>query len=244
VALVRWPVLRCSLTGVERAEETVVEESPLTVSCDGRVVAALPTLGEHPVELALGFLRGEGVLSRRDDLRSWREATDHVFVETARGGSAPASPLLPVACDALYTVAAILGRMEDLEGGGTPGEPAPGTHAASLVDADKTLLLRRDVGRHNAVDMLSGRALLDGLDTRRLGLCTTGRVSAEILQKAVRMGVGVLSSRSAPTARALQLAQRYNVTVIGYARRGRMNVYTGLERIAAIGEERGGTFPP
>ena len=119
-----------------------------------------------------------------------------------------------------------------------------GTHNASLADGEKTLCFRTDIGRHNAVDMLGGWALLADVVLDRTLLLTTGRISSEILVKALRMGVPVVVSRSAPTALALELARDLGVTIVGYARGAKFNVYTHPERIEAAGtppDDPGGT---
>ena len=108
-----------------------------------------------------------------------------------------------------------------------------GVHATGLFSADGTLLFsREDVGRHNAMDKVIGRALLDGLVP--LGghlLCVSGRLSFELVQKAAVAGAPILIGVGAPSSLAIELAADRGMTLCGFARRGNVNVYTRPERI-------------
>ncbi len=144
-----------------------------------------------------------------------------------RGLSAvPAGPTVPV--ETLYGLPDALRSAQGLF------DATGGLHAAGLFAADGTLLAaREDVGRHNAVDKLVGRALLDGrLPLAEVVLLVSGRAGYEIVQKAVAAGIPVVASVSAPSSLAVAMAEDFGVTLVGFLRGRRCNVYAGRERLA------------
>jgi FdhD protein len=132
-------------------------------------------------------------------------------------------------------LAALPGR---LRAGQAVFDRTGGLHAAGLFSAEGELLdLREDVGRHNAVDKLVGRALREGLlplDGRIL--MVSGRASFELAQKAVMAGIPVLAAVSAPSSLAVDLARESGLTLVGFLRGDSMNVYAGEERVALASE--------
>jgi FdhD protein len=107
-----------------------------------------------------------------------------------------------------------------------------GLHAAGLFAADGTMLVvREDIGRHNAVDKVIGRALLDGVELRDAVLVVSGRTSFEIVQKAVAGRVSIVAGVSAPSSLAVEFAIEMGMTLVGFLRESRMNVYAGVERV-------------
>jgi len=235
-------------------DEVAIEE-PLEIRVDGRALAVTMRTPGHDEELALGFLHGEAMIGREPraagptaDLAAnvvevagplAREAEGRRFYTTSSCGvcgrgaldevalHAPPAPDGPVVAREL--LAALPDRLRQ------PGfERTGGLHATGLFDAAGTLLcVREDVGRHNAMDKVIGRALLDGaLPLHDRLLCVSGRLSFELVQKAAMAEAPVLVGVGAPTSLAVDLAEDRGMTLCGFARGGRVNVYCGESRVA------------
>ncbi len=111
------------------------------------------------------------------------------------------------------------------------------THAVALATPDgQTFLHAEDIGRHNAMDKVIGRALMQRLNLTQMVACLSGRISFEMALKAARAGIPILAAVSAPTSMALNLAQELDLTLVGFARHDRLNLYTHPQRLAEGGE--------
>ena len=111
-------------------------------------------------------------------------------------------------------------------------EQTGGLHAAGLISGDGNLLFSyEDVGRHNAIDKVIGRALSDGIDLRTVAMQLSGRVSFEVIQKALMVGIPLVSAISAPTSLAVEFAERAGLSLVGFMRDDKMNIYSGSEKI-------------
>jgi FdhD protein len=127
---------------------------------------------------------------------------------------------------------ALLDLMDRLPEAQTLYHQTGGTHAVALATTDGQVFLHaEDIGRHNAMDKVIGRALLERRDLSRLVALLSGRISFEMALKAIRAQIPILAAVSAPTTMALTLAQELNLTTVGFARDGRLNIYTHPERL-------------
>jgi FdhD protein len=234
-------------------EDEVAVEEPLEIRVDGQPLAVTMRTPGHDEELALGFLYGEGLIRgpRRagltDDLAAntidvagplERDPGRRRFYTTSSCGVCGKGALEEVAVASApvpegprLARSLLAGLPDKLEQ--PTFKRTGGLHATGLFDADGGLLLvREDVGRHNAMDKVIGRALLDGIVP--LGervLCVSGRLSFELVQKAAVAGAAILVGVGAPSSLAISLADERGITLCGFARRGTTNVYTHPERV-------------
>jgi FdhD protein len=228
---------------------------------DGTAIATLMRTPGSDLDLAAGWLVVESGARRPDDIRTLRacreDDTDRVhitladgvrpprpraFVTSAACGvcSADVVDLSPLAEGPTYsrgwTVAreVIAALPEAMRRRQRTFERTGSVHAAGLADErGELLIVREDVGRHNAVDKVVGRALFDGLlPARERLLVVSGRVSFEIVQKAVAARVAGVVAVSAPSSLAVDLAREYGLLLAGMVRGGRLNIYAGEELVA------------
>jgi FdhD protein len=132
------------------------------------------------------------------------------------------------------TLCALMDRLHELQ---EVFKATGGTHAVALASPDGQVFIHaEDVGRHNAMDKVIGRAVLTRQDLTRLVALLSGRISFEMALKCIRAGIPILAAVSAPTSMALELAQELDLTTIGFVRGQRMNIYTGPQRLVGSGE--------
>ena len=234
-------------------EDVVAVEEPLEIRVDGEALAVTMRTPGHDEELALGFLHGEGLIDgpRQAGLTEdfannivevrgplTRDPTSRRFYTTSSCGVCGKGALEEVAVHSAPlppgpTIARALAAQLPAGLDQPTFRSTGGLHATGLFEADGTLVFtREDVGRHNAMDKVIGRALLDGLVP--LGeriLCVSGRLSFELVQKAAVAGAPILIGVSAPSSLAISLAEDRGLTLCGFARGSRINVYTHPQRI-------------
>lgn len=170
----------------------------------------------------------------------WDSLTRHVFASSSCGlcGKATVDAVFQTfpRVEADWTVSSdvLLGLPDKLRAAQSTFDQTGGLHASGLFDLDGNLIvLREDVGRHNALDKVLGFALRAGLlPLERHILMVSGRVSFEIMQKALAGGIPLIAAVSAPSSLAVQFATDAGQTLVGFLRGDRMNVYTGGQRIA------------
>ncbi|HHY90956.1 MAG TPA: formate dehydrogenase accessory sulfurtransferase FdhD, partial [Clostridiales bacterium] len=106
-----------------------------------------------------------------------------------------------------------------------------GAHSTGLAEGKEILLFHEDVGRHNALDKVIGESFMKGMVLKDKMIITSGRISSEMLIKCAKRGIPIVISRAAPMDLALQLGEKIGMTIIGFARGSRFNIYTHPQRI-------------
>ncbi|MCD6015695.1 MAG: fdhD [Geminicoccaceae bacterium] len=243
------------LARIERdgSVDLVAIEEPLEIRVDGEPIAVTMRSPGHDEELALGFLHGEGLIDGPRTAAPTADLAANVievagplarrpgsrrFYTTSSCGVCGKGALEEVAVHAPELPAGpSIGRelIADLpERLAQPAfERSGGLHATGLFTPSGELVcVREDVGRHNAMDKVVGRALLDGLvPLHGMVLCVSGRLAFELVQKAAVAGCPILVGVGAPTSLAVELARDRGLTLCGFARGGEVNVYSGRERV-------------
>jgi FdhD protein len=247
------------LVAVEEPLEIRLGHGPAADRSRAVVSVTMRTPG-HDAELAVGFLHTEGVLVSADDYLAAEQPSPnvirvdlrpgvsvdlgrlerHVYTTSSCGVCGKTSlDAVEVRCDPLPAGGPVVpaGAIHALPRRLREAQPAfdrtGGLHAAALFDSTGGLLVaREDVGRHNAVDKVIGREFLRGaLPLHGHILFVSGRAGFELVQKAAVAGVPVFAAVGAPTSLAVELARRVGMTLVGFVRDGRFNVYAGAERI-------------
>ncbi|MBV9363268.1 MAG: formate dehydrogenase accessory sulfurtransferase FdhD [Solirubrobacterales bacterium] len=234
-------------------DDVVAVEEPLEIRVDGRPLTVTMRTPGHDEELALGFLYGEGLIegprtagptedfaANTVEVRGplARDPGERRFYTTSSCGVCGKGALEEVAVHSAPLPEGPIVTRELLAGlpdrlAQPAFERTGGLHATGLFDpAGELVFAREDVGRHNAMDKVIGRALLDGLVplAPRI-LCVSGRQSFELVQKAAVAGAPILVGVGAPSSLAIELADDRGITLCGFARRVSVNVYTHPERV-------------
>ena len=252
-------VMTINAAGLEAPDQVVIEE-PLQIVVDGRSVAVTMRTPGHDAELALGFLRTEGVISSLDQVShiatdsrdnhalvflaegtavDFDKLTRHVFSASSCGlcGKATIDAVtqdLPALLDGVtFPKDSLLRAPELLASAQSVFARTGGLHAAGIFSADGTMhVVREDIGRHNAVDKVLGWSMQAGFDLTASFLLVSGRVSFEIMQKALAGGIPLVAAISAPSSLAIEFAKQANQTLVAFLRPPAFKIYAGLKRIA------------
>lgn len=261
-AVTRRRVVKVEEGGATFDDDLVVEE-PMEMRLDGTPLAVVMRTPGHDAALALGFAITEGIVANPDMIVDvefigdgrWNMVTaDGVSIDPAQfqrnfystsscgvcgkasidairvtGATPPAGPVVPV-----HVIQSLPSKLlEHQEAFQSTG----GLHAAAAFDREGEILaVREDVGRHNAVDKVIGHLAREKWPLPPMGLMVSGRVSFEITQKAAVAGISLICGVSAASSLAVDLAEEFGMTVIGFLRDGTFTLYTGSGRIEGLAD--------
>ena len=223
-------------------------EAPVGLTVNGQPWLTFLCTPTDLEALAVGFLYNEGLIADAAEIATVRACDSGVNVDVwlrraisrpsawlrtsgCAGGatsadSAPEIDLLRLQADTCLAAPRVGELMAALYRAQEMYAETGGVHCTALSDGERIVMLAEDIGRHNTLDKLAGRCLLEREVMAGSILLTTGRISSEMALKAARMEVPILISRSTPTSLAVERADRWGLTLVGYARRDRFNVYT------------------
>lgn len=258
----KFPILKLTENGSSSIEDVVARESPLTIIFNNQELVTLLCSPTNVKYLAVGFLLSEGLLKSKDEIKRIivddRRGVIRVETEGVEGLDSAAlfKRFITSGCGrgtSFYSAADVQGQVKvdslikisTLEVLALANEfqhrsliyrMTGGVHSAALCDTRNIILFSEDIGRHNAIDKIFGQCILDDIVTDDHIIITSGRVSSEILLKVAKRNIPLIVSKSAPTNLGVRLADDLGVTLVGYVRGKRMNIYTHNWRIARDGK--------
>ena len=232
----------------------IIVETPVSLTVNGQNWLSFMCTPNDLESLAVGFLYNEGVIQKADEVESVRVCIhgDNVDVWLSHSVEKPDSWLRTSGCTggvtsinlaethkekfALQSNTSLTPKMvhklitklftsQDLY------KKTGGVHTSALSDGKKIIARAEDIGRHNTLDKIAGRCLMEGIKLQNRVLLTTGRISSEMLQKSGRLSAAIVISRTSPSSMSISLAKSWGITLVGYARRSSFRVYSHPERI-------------
>jgi FdhD protein len=254
----RLGILRIRGTRAVKERDLVVREAPVTIFLNDVDLVTLLCSPKDLEYLAIGFLFAEGLITSKKDIKSvfadkkdgvvWVETVegkkfrDNILAKRSittgcgRGLSFTDSPKyrkgLKADRGSRMQTSQIALLMKEFQDRSQVYKKTGGVHSAGLARDREIVAFNEDIGRHNAIDKIIGECVLKGVKTDGLILMTSGRVSSDIIIKAARGRTPIIVSRSAPTDLSVRLARDLGITLVGFARGSRMNVYSNAWRIA------------
>ncbi len=240
----KWEQKRTNIISEQSINLTVNNEPWLTFMCTPTDLEAL----------AVGFLYNEEIIETMEDVASVRVCPEQTNIDVWLNTSVkkPENWTRTTGCSGGETSmpngAPRIIKVVDHNGAALPSErvgeliyllgevqtlykESGGVHTSALSDGEKILIVAEDIGRHNTLDKISGRYIMEGIKPARKIILTTGRISSEMIQKAGRIGASVVISRTSPSSLSVEMADELGITLIGYARRDRFTIYAHPEGI-------------
>jgi len=235
-------------------QDVVVNETTFLLSCQCETLGVFTCTPAYMEELVTGYLVSSGIINEKNNLihieyLKGKGKFDVTLEDNNYHKKHPTMSIRPTGCaggemiivdsplkkqrrstlkiPALQLSALMAGFNKESMLFKTTG----GVHSAAIADTNGIIVFREDIGRHNAIDKVVGYMHIHKISMENKILLTSGRVSSEIILKAVHAGIGMVISHSAPTYKAIELALKNKITLIGFARGQNFNVYTHPERI-------------
>lgn len=238
----------------EAAEDIVIEEVPFTLIIDDKELVTLLCTPVDLEDLIRGFLFTSGLIKKTQDIKKiiinqqrWTANidlggadTNLTFKRLYTSGCGKGTLFynafdlinrVKISSDFKIEAARINGLMLDFQKRSEIYLKTGGAHSAALADNKEILIFKEDIGRHNAIDKVIGQGLKENISFENKIMITSGRISSEVLLKIQKCKIPAIISRSAPTNQAIKLAKDMEITLVGFARGSRMNIYSTEERI-------------
>lgn len=250
----KYKILRLNGEDNQNDTDIIVVEYPFTIFINDEEFVTLLCSPSSLKYLAIGFLHSEGIINKKEDVANITvdEDNGHAYVYT-KSKNILAEKLygkrtITTGCGKgtiFYNVMDsfksksvkknisvkkenIIKLISEFNKKSELFVSTGGVHSCALCQEDKIILFEEDIGRHNALDKILGRALLEDVDLKDKMILTSGRISSEILIKVAKRQIPILVSRSAPTSLAVDIARELNIILIGFARGKKMNIYSNF----------------
>ncbi len=253
----RFPILRLTREGRSSLEEAVASEFAVTVILNDQELVTLLCSPKNLEYLVVGFLASEGLLKSKNEIKKITVddqrgvvrleteggegfAQDALFKRLITSGCGRGASFYSAAdaasqkVESQTTISAdeVFALVNKFQHGSLVYLATHGVHSAALCDTDHILVFMEDIGRHNAIDKIFGKCLLEDIPTDDRVIITSGRITSEILHKVAKRGIPIIISISAPTNLGVRIADNLGITLIGSVKGKRMNVYTNDWRLS------------
>jgi formate dehydrogenase accessory protein FdhD len=229
-------------------EEIISDDQEIKIIVNKTVIGNFSMSPSHLKEFVIGYLLGEGLLSSKDDITKLEIENKTIEVETDLAdfdlrrelvmssdcfGGMRSKIDLTKKVESDYTISKemVLEASKNLRERSTVWSATGGTHIAAIVNEDNFIAIE-DVSRHVAIDKVVGAAELQGIDFSNSFMFSSGRMPGDMIIKIARVGIPIIASKSAPTSSGYMVGEEANVTIIGFVRGNRFNIYTHPERIS------------
>lgn len=240
----------------ETIDAGIVIEKPVSLTVNNEIWLTFMCSPSYLEALAVGFLFNEGIINSTDDIASVRACAHEDNVDVwlnfnveqpkdwrrtsgcTGGFTSVIDHQTPAHIDNGHVISPkVINRLVvDLLNTQKVYREVGGIHSSVLSDGLGQFIIAEDIGRHNTVDKIAGRYLLEERVFLKRIFISTGRISSDMLQKAARLGASIVVSRTSPSSLSIELAEHWGITLVGYARRDGYNIYTHAGRIGQMDE--------
>ena len=227
-------------------KEKVVKDETVTLTINGNISRSMSAIEDSLEEFAVGYLVNENMVKTLKDIKSIEIDETKINVEiddtllktnetvlcsdSAGGWRSKIKEVNPVESNFQVSVHELIDRIEELKDNAEIWQATGGTHVAGIVFEDQ-FVVKEDVSRHVAVDKVIGYGILNGFDLNKSYVIYSGRMPADMVIKMTRAGVPILASNAAPANSGYNIAKKGNITLVGFLRGQRCNIYNNQNRI-------------
>ena len=230
----------------KEVKENVVQDETITLTINNTISRSLSAIEDSLKEFAVGYLFNENIVDSMEAIKEIKIEKNHIYAEiddtllksnetvlcsdSAGGWRSKIKNVTAVESDFQVSVHELIDRIEELKDNAEIWQATGGTHVAGIVYKNQ-FIVKEDVSRHVAVDKVIGYGLLHNFDLKNSYVIYSGRMPADMVIKMTRVGVPILASNAAPANSGYNIAKKGNVTLVGFLRGKRCNIYNNRNRV-------------